>query len=137
MRNKKQEEYLININKKLIDFINKKIGSSKECIMSQRELSKQLECSNASVSRWLSGERILPLDMAIKMCDFLNLDKNEFFGDALIFDERVSEITFNKSDFRKKYDKLSEDNKLKVIEYIDFLLFQEKKNSKVKNKNII
>lgn len=132
MKNKKQEEYLINVNKKLINFINKNIGSSKECIMSQRELSKLLECSNASVSRWLSGERILPLDMAIKICDFLNLDKNEYLGDALTFDERVSETKFNKSDFRKKYMKLSEENKLKAIEYVDYLLFQENKKFKVK-----
>ena len=48
--------------------------------MSQRELAKRLRVSNASVCRWLNKERNIKLEDAIKVCNLLNLDKEELLG---------------------------------------------------------
>lgn len=112
-----QREYLIKTNKKLIIFLNQIIGSGKDKIMSQRELAKYLGCSNSTVGRWLRGENPLSIDTAIKICDILNLDKNEFLEDILLVDDL---------NLKTRFMSLTEENRQKVIEYIDFLLYQDK-----------
>lgn len=116
-----QRNYLLKANEKLIIFLNQIIGSGKDKTMSQRELAKHLGCSNSTVARWLRRECPLSIDIAIKICDILNLDKNEFLGDILLVDD---------SDLKERFMCLTEENKARVIEYIDFLLYQDKNSKK-------
>ena len=117
-----KRNYLLKVNKKLIIYLNQIIGSGKDKIMSQRELANHLGCSNSTVARWLRGESSLSIDIAIKICDILNLDKNKFLGELLL----------DKNDIKTRFMNLSEENKTKVIEYMDFLLYQD--NISKKNK---
>lgn len=114
-------------NEKLIVFLNQIIGSGKDKLMSQRELAKHLGCANSTVARWLRGENSLSIDVAIRIFDILNLDKNEFFGDILLGED------FN---LKERFMNLTKENKVKVIEYIDFLLYQENISKKEKGNSL-
>ena len=94
MIKEEQKSYLLKRTEKLIKYLNTIIGSGKDKVMSQRELAEHLGCSNSTVSRWLSGEFYLSLDIAIKICDILKLDKKEF----LDLTEK------NKDENSKRYD---------------------------------
>lgn len=111
-----RKTYLLNANDKLINYLNKVIGFGKDKIMSQRELAILLNCSNSTVSRWLKKESSLSVDVALKICDILDIDKKEFLGDILLFDDSL---------FKTRFMNLNDDNKIKVIEYIDYLIYQE------------
>ena len=116
MIKEEQRNYLFKSHKKLIEYLNTIIGSGKDKTMSQRELAKCLGCSNSTVSRWLDGECPLSIDIAIKICDILNIDKKEFLDDIILIDDSL---------LKTRFLNLSEENKRKVIEYIEFLLYQE------------
>lgn len=122
MINDEKRDYLLKVNNKLILYLNQVIGPEKDKLMSQRELAKILGCSNSTVARWLRGENTLSISIAIKICEILNLDKKEFLGNILLLDNNLQE----------RFMGLSEENKIKVIEYIDFLIYQEQKTKKTR-----
>ena len=125
MIKEEQKNYLLKSNKKLITYLNIIIGSGKDKTMSQRELANYLGCSNSTVSRWLKGECPLSIDIAIKICDILNLDKKEYLDDIILIDDTL---------LKTRFLNLSEENKRKVIEYIEFLLYQESNSKKANRK---
>ena len=122
MIREERKENLNDINKNLIAYLNQVIGGTKEKIMSARDLAKLLNCSNSTVTRWLNGTSPLSLDIAIKICKILNLDILQFVD--------FNTLLNNNDILRERFNRLNSDNKIKVIEYIDFLLYQEQNNKK-------
>ena len=104
---------------KLINYLNTIIGDDSNCIMSQRELAKRLSISNVTVCRWLNRERNIKLEDVIKVCHFLNLKKEEYL------DKSVHEYVQSTSPPEERIIKLSKENQTKVLEYIDYLIYQE------------
>ena len=100
-------------------------------IMSERKLAEMLGCSNSTVNRWLKRESSLRIDMAIKICDIFNLDKKEMLNDIFI-DKNDDNI-----DIKLRFMNLSNDNKMRVIEYIDYLLYQQEKLNELENNKIL
>ena len=122
MIREERKENLNDINKNLIEYLNQVIGGTKEKIMSARDLAKLLNCSNSTVTRWLNGTSPLSIDIAIKICKILNLDILQFVD--------FNTLLNNNDILRERFNRLNSDNKIKVIEYIDFLLYQEQNNKK-------
>ena len=122
MIREERKENLNDINKNLIAYLNQVIGGTKEKIMSARDLAKLLNCSNSTVTRWLNGTSPLSIDIAIKICKILNLDILQFVD--------FNTLLNNNDILRERFNRLNSDNKIKVIEYIDFLLYQEQNNKK-------
>lgn len=50
-----------------------------DCI-TQRELAKKLRISEASMTRYLNGQRGLSLSMAIRLADYYDLSLDELVG---------------------------------------------------------
>ena len=131
MINDNRRNYLLKSNEKLITHLNEIIGGGKDKIMSQRELAKRLGCANSTVGRWLRGEIPLSIDTAIKICDILKLDKNEFLEFGGLFLDNYT-LFLNNYDLILRYLNLTDENKVKVVEYIDFLLYQEQFKDKTR-----
>lgn len=104
---------------KLINHLNIIIGEDSTCIMSQRELAKLLGISNVTVCRWINKERNIKLEDAIKVCNILGLNKEEYL------DKSVHGYIQFKSPLEERISKLSKENQEKVFEYIDYLIYQE------------
>lgn len=104
---------------KLVNYLNTIIGEDPTNIISQRKLAKLLGVSNVTVCRWLNRKRNIKLEDAIKICNVLGLEKEEFL------DESVQEYVQPKSPLEERISKLSKENQEKVFEYIDYLIYQE------------
>ena len=120
MTNEDQINDLLQLNEKLIIYLNKVIGVGRNKIMSQRKLASLLGVSNSTVERWLNEKHPLRMDVAIKICKILNLDIDDFYAD----------LENDYSCLKTKFINLSEENKIKVMEYIDFLSYQQQKTIK-------
>ena len=131
MIREEQKKYLLETNEKLLTFLNQFVGMGKGKIMSERKLAEMLGCSNSTVNRWLKRESSLRIDMAIKICDIFNLDKKEMLNDIFI-DKNDDNI-----DIKLRFMNLSNDNKMRVIEYIDYLLYQQEKLNELENNKIL
>lgn len=51
--------------------------------MSQREFADRLGCTEASVSRYISGQRVPKAPLAIKMAEILGTTVEELFADDI------------------------------------------------------
>lgn len=121
MLQEERRNYLNVKHKKLIERLNEIIGAEPNKVISQRELALLLGCSNSTVARWLRGESTLNIETAAKICNILGLDKNEFLDYGDLFSDVLESNIFSK---------LSDENKQKVYEYIDYLLFLQSKETK-------
>ena len=121
--NKKMERH--GMNEKFINYLKQIIGQGNDKIMTQSELSKKIGYTEVSVSRYLNGGRNLPIDAAIKICNALHISESQFIN----FYSHLFEINDN---LINRFDNLSLENQEKVIEYIEFLQYQEQKNLKLK-----
>lgn len=121
MIQEERRNYLNIKHKRLIDRINELVGAEHGKIMSQRDLALILGCSNSSVARWLRGESTLSIETASKICDILGLDKSTY----LDYDELFSNVLESTS-----FSKLNDENKQKVYEYIEYLVFLQNKENK-------
>ena len=115
---------------KLVEYLNKVIGSNSNCIMSQRELADQLGVTNVLVWKWLKKDINIKLEYAIKICNILKLDEKKYLGEYYLSIIKIPEL-------EEKYSKLSEENQSKALDYIDYLLTKNneskpKKTSKKK-----
>ena len=106
--------------------MNELIGADDNKVMSQRQLAKHLECSTSTVARWLKGEIPLNIEYAVKICKILNLDINEYIDLNNLFS-----LSLNNNSFLS----LNEENKQKVFEYINYLLFLQNNNEVKKKEN--
>ena len=121
MLQEERRNYLNVKHKKLIERLNEIIGAEPNKVMSQKDLALLLGCSNSTVARWLRGESALNIETASKICNLLGLDKNEFLDYGDLFSDVLESDTFSK---------LNDENKRKVYEYIDYLLFLQSKETK-------
>lgn len=111
---------------KLVNYLNTIIGEDPTNIISQRKLAKLLGVSNVTVCRWLNRKRNIKLEDAIKICNVLGLEKEEFL------DESVQGYVQSKSPIEERISKLSKENQEKVFEYIDYLIYQEGYNEQTR-----
>lgn len=116
IRDKYVSEYNQTLFQDLIKYLNTIIGGSSNHMMSQRELAQLLGCSNSTVSRWLKGEIKLRIEDAVKICDVLHLDKSRFLSELYV--ESMCSI-------ESKISSLSDENVMKVLKYIDYLLYKQ------------
>ena len=121
MIKEERRDYLFSKNQKLIKKLNELVGSESNKLLSQRKLAEILNCSNSSVARWLRGETPLSREYALKICDILNLDKIEYLG----YEEN------------NNYSKLNEENKQKVQEYINYLLYLQETVKEEPSKKLV
>lgn len=121
-----RRKFLLEKNNKLIAKLNELIGADDNKVMSQRQLAKYLECSNSTVARWLKGEIPLNIEYAVNICKILNLDINEYIDLNNLFS-----LSLNNNSFLS----LNEENKQKVFEYINYLLFLQNNNEVQKKEN--
>ena len=146
-----RRNYLVNKNQKLVNKLNEILGAESTKIMSQRELASILNCANSTVARWCSGESIISIETAAKLCDVLGLDKEEYLNYDDLFSKNIELETLEQSEQKEnyqiedesliskvrmleKFDKLSDESKEKLYEYMDFLLFAQENKRKQERK---
>ena len=74
-----------------------------------------------NASSFVRGETPLSREYALKICDILNLDKIEYLG----YEEN------------NNYSKLNEENKQKVQEYINYLLYLQETVKEEPSKKLV
>lgn len=107
------------MSKKFIGHLKQIVGHGNDKIMTQSELAQKIGYTEASVSRYLNNERSLSIDAAIKICNALKISKTEFIN-------FYSHLFEKKDNLINRFDNLSLENQKKVIEYVEFLEYQEK-----------
>ena len=62
-------------------------------IMSQAELARTLDVSEAAVSRWLNGTGLIKLEYVLPICEALKISPNELFNfEAKLEDRELLDI---------------------------------------------
>ena len=72
------------------------------------------------MSRYLSGQREIPVDILFKIKKTLNISDEEF----MIFYQEYS-IKDNLSQMIKRIDMLSDESKNELFNYIDYLIYKQ------------
>ena len=99
--------------KDLYEYIDEKLGDGKRYDLSRRELAEKFGCSLTTICRMINGTIPLTIDDAMRLCDVLGISKRKYLGDV-IFGEELTPL-------EKRIMSLSDENILKVMEYIAFL----------------
>ena len=81
--------------------------------ITEEKLAHMIGCSEVSLNKWLSEKEEMPVMIYKKKKKTLNIMKSE--------DEK------NLKDLADRFSKLSDENKNKVLEYIEFLQYSENK----------
>ena len=88
--------------------------------ITQVELARRLNCANTSVSMWTQGEATPRMDKIDKMCEIFHCTRQD-----LISENPKSRIEIEKDRTRamfiEKYDQMSDELKLRLITYMDWL----------------
>lgn len=79
--------------------------------ISAKKLSDMVGCSEVLLNKWLNGEEEIPVLIKNNISKVLELD--------------------NEKSLNNRFDKLSDENKKKVLEYIDYLQYKENKVYKI------
>ena len=125
-----RKKYLLEKTNEFIKYLNTIIGAEEDKIMGQREFAHLIGCANSTVSRWLNKEHPMSIETAYKICDILNIDKNEYLNNDMI----ICDTNFINLNQNVNFNNLSKENKNKVYEYIDYLLYKQNEVSKQKVK---
>ena len=80
--------------------------------ISEEKLADMIGCSEESLSKWLSEKEEMPVMVSNSIAKILDAGKNE--------DEFLK-------DLNTRISKLNDENKRKVLEYIEFLQYNENK----------
>lgn len=110
------------INKKFIKYINLLLKKQK---ITQDELSKKVGCTYVSMSRYLNGQRQIPVNILFEIKKELNISDDVF----MTFFSDYS-IKWYSDNLKEKIESLTEDNKIKIIDYIDYLLYSQNREKK-------
>lgn len=106
----------------------------KESGMSQTELASELGLTQAMLTSYETGSKRMAVETLRTFADYFNMTMDELIGDQ-IFNERIKEkytIHDKVIDLIKSYG-LNEDEYIKLIDYLEFIVSQrEKKNDKPK-----
>lgn len=84
--------------------------------ISTKKLSDMVGCSEVLLKKWLNGEEEIPVLIKNNISKVLELD--------------------NEKSLNNRFDKLSDENKKKVLEYIDYLQYTENKKLNFNNKQM-
>ena len=99
-------------------FINKIKLKMIEDSISEEKLSDMIGCSKQSLNKWLNEEEAIPVIISNNIIKVLDINSEK--------------ETSTLQQMNNKFNKLSDENKNKVLEYIDFLQYNEKKKKHVK-----
>ena len=113
------------VNEKFIKYLKTIIGKNK--IISQRELAARIGYTEVSISRYLNNERTMSMDAVIKICNALNIDVIEFISFYGSY--------FSNDEFISRFNVLSDENKLKTIEYMEYLQYKDINAKKIELKS--
>lgn len=108
------------MNKEFLYYLNSIIGKEKDKLITQEKLAKSVECTTVSMSRYLSGQREIPVDILFKIKKALNISDEEF----MIFYQEYS-VKDNLSQMIKRIDMLSDESKNELFNYIDYLIYKQ------------
>ena len=72
-------------------------------IMSQAELARTLDVSEAAVSRWLNGTGLIKLEYVLPICEALKISPNELFNFETKLEDRELLDILNKNPKLKNY----------------------------------
>lgn len=84
--------------------------------ITEKQLSDMIGCSETLLNGWLEGLEEMPIIISKNITKVLELDKEK-----------------EEKNIIDRYNKLSNENKNKVLEYIEFLQYKEKKLLKKTN----
>ena len=84
--------------------------------ISEKQLSDMVGCSKVLLNKWLNEEEEIPVLIKNNISKVLELD--------------------NEKSLNNRFDKLSDENKKKVLEYIDYLQYTENKKLIFNNKQM-
>ena len=81
--------------------------------ITKKKLSDMIGCSETSLNKWLNEEEEIPVIISNNIIKVLNIQKNK---------KTISLNTLN-----RRFNQLSDENKNNVLEYIEFLQYNENK----------
>lgn len=87
-------------------FIRNRLG------LSQRELAQTLNISKSTYARWETGEKIIPLNHLIDLCNFANVSPDYVMGLNNIKKSLKSKISLNNKNIGLKLKEIREKNNL-------------------------
>lgn len=96
--------------------------------LKQKDIAAYIGCSTKLVSCWETGANNPQIVDLIKLADYFDVSVDYLIGRVDDFGDtgKVPKISDDKIMLLKQYGKLSEANRGKVFEYIDFLCFRFK-----------
>ena len=89
--------------------------------ITEKKLSDMIGCPETSLNKWLNEQEAMPVMISNNIMRVLGVDNNE------------KEISIE--ELNSKFKKLSNENKNKVIEYIEFLQYNQNKLKLTKKTN--
>ncbi len=106
----------------VINYLNTVVGKGSDKIITQDALAKKIGCTPVSLNRYLNYQREMPVDIIFKIKKALNIT-DEFFMNlyqdfSLKEDNKINNIEL-------KIKNLSNKNKIKLLDYIEYLIFQQ------------
>lgn len=110
------------VNYNFISYINTIVGKDKEKLITQDALAKKISCTPVSLNRYLNYQREMPADIIFKIKKALNIS-DELFMNLYQNFSLNNEVKINNLD--SKFKKLSNENKIKLLDYMEYLIFQQ------------
>ncbi len=110
------------VNYNFISYINTIVGKDKEKLITQDALAKKISCTPVSLNRYLNYQREMPADIIFKIKKALNIS-DELFMNLYQNFSLNNEVKINNLD--SKFKKLSDENKIKLLDYMEYLIFQQ------------
>lgn len=106
----------------VINYLNTVVGKGSDKIITQDALAKKIGCTPVCLNRYLNYQREMPVDIIFKIKKALNIT-DEFFMNlyqdfSLKEDNKINNIEL-------KIKNLSNKNKIKLLDYIEYLIFQQ------------
>lgn len=110
------------INENFIKYLNSVVGGEKEKLITQESFSKMVGCTAVSMSRYLSKQREIPVDILFKMKKSLNISDDKFMS-------FYSEYSIgNSSEVVERFNHLTDESKEKLLDYMNYLEYSENRS---------
>lgn len=106
--------------KALYAYIDENLSGGKRYDLTRRELAARFGCSTTTICRMIEGTMPLTIDDAMRLCNVFGISIRRYLGEVILGEELTP--------LEQRIMSLSDENILKVLEYIDFLTRNDDKD---------
>ena len=88
--------------------------------MQQLDLAKKLNCANSTVSSWIQGDSTPRMEKIDKMCEIFHCSRTDLIAEEPKTENEIISDQVKKM-FIKKFDNLTQEQKLRLLAYMENL----------------